>query len=82
MENETSKTDKPCTLHSVKPSYLEFNVNGAGKLRISDTDKWKCGGEYGFSIGVEWGRFGFAGGTMPKEEARKMAKHILSVLGD
>ena len=60
--------------------YTEFNVNGAGTLRISDHNKSRCGGEYGFSLQVSWGKNGFIGGNIPNNEAKKLARHILSVI--
>ena len=51
---------------------LEFDVLGAGKLRITESNDCQCGGKTGFGIGVEWGKYGFAGGMLPNEEALKL----------
>ncbi len=57
-----------------------FNVIGAGTIAISKECKYVCGKEDGFSFGVEWGRYGFAGGVLSKDEARRLAEHILNAL--
>lgn len=57
--------------------YKEFEVAGAGIVRISTDCNSTCGGKTGFSIGVEWGRFGYTGGVMDKEDAIKLAKFIV-----
>ena len=58
---------------------LYFEVLGAGKIGISKSADHCCGGKEGFSIGVEWGKYGFAGGVISKEEAIKLADHILKL---
>ncbi len=60
-----------------EPDFTEFYVPGAGKLQISNDCTHRTGGATGFSIGVEWGRHGFAGGVIDKKEAVKLAQHIL-----
>lgn len=67
-------------MHSYTPNYLHFRVNGAGKIQITEDCQYSCGNEKGFSFGVEWGKHGFAGGVLPKEEARRLAEHILNAL--
>ena len=57
-----------------------FNVEGAGRLQVSKTDHWQCGGNEGFSIGIEWGRYGYAGGVLSRAEAARLVKHIQSYL--
>ena len=54
-----------------------FEVIGAGKIEISKFDGVQCGGKLGFSFGVEWGRHGYTGGLLSREEAIKLAEHIL-----
>ena len=63
----------------IEELYNEYEVVGAGKLRISKENKSRCGGKVGFSFGVEWGQHGFAGGVISNEEAVRLAKHILRV---
>ena len=57
-----------------------FNVPGAGRLQISNECNHRTGGATGFSIGVEWGQHGFAGGVIDKKEAVKLAQHILRTI--
>ncbi len=57
----------------------DFEVIGAGMLRIGNNADCRCGGKTGFSIGVEWGAHGFAGGVLDKSETIKLAKHILRI---
>jgi len=64
----------------MKPEIKEckyFDVIGAGQIQISLSDKWSCGGKEGFSFGVEWGTHGIAGGVLAREDAIKLAEHIL-----
>ncbi len=35
--------------------YVDYEVIGAGNLRISTSCTWQCGNKQGFSFGVEWG---------------------------
>ena len=60
-----------------RPGYSTFSVRGAGMIQISDECNASTGGVTGFSFGVEWGQFGYAAGVLSKEEAIKLAKHIL-----
>ena len=57
--------------------YNHFKVAGAGKIIIGNDNMATCCGIKGFSIGVEWGKYGYAGGVISNEEAIKLAKHIL-----
>jgi len=59
--------------------YIDYDVKGAGNIRISKSADSSCGGVDGFSIGVEWGKFGYVGGVISRDEAIRMAKHILRV---
>lgn len=54
-----------------------FEVVGAGKIEISKFDGVQCGGKLGFSFGVEWGRNEYTGGVLSREEAIRLAEHIL-----
>jgi len=63
--------------HEVNQNYLYFTVNGAGDIRISTHCKYQCALREGFMFGVEWGKHGFVGGLLSKEDAKKLAEHIL-----
>ena len=63
------------------PSYF-FDVPGAGRVCISKSSKHRCGKAVGFSIGCEWGEFGFAGGVMDKQDARLLASHIMDTISE
>lgn len=65
---------KNCDTH--EPS-LYFDVPGAGKIRMSEDCHSACGYVVGFSFGVEWGRYGFCGGVIGRDEAKRMAEFIL-----
>ena len=56
---------------------IDIEVVGAGTFRISKWDGCRCGGKTGYSIGVSWGQHGMAGGVMDREDAIKLALHIL-----
>lgn len=61
-------------------SYHFYDCPGAGLLAIGDLPQASCGGKEGFSISAEWGEYGYIGGVLPKEEAKKLADHIYSML--
>lgn len=61
--------------------YVDYEVIGAGKLRISTSCTWQCGNKQGFSFGVEWGRNGYAGGVISKDDAVMLARHIIRTVG-
>lgn len=54
-----------------------FEVIGAGGLRISNNNKCLCGNEHGFRFEVSWGLHGYAGGVLSNNEAKKLARHII-----
>ena len=58
------------------PKARYFKVNGAGKIEVSESCEFLCGGERGFSFGAEWGKHGYAGGVLHKKEARKLIKFL------
>ncbi len=58
----------------------KFIVDGAGGLVISNSAGSRTGSAIGFSIGVEWGMHGYAGGVIDKKEAVRLAKHILRIV--
>jgi len=62
--------------------YLYFDVLGAGQIEISESANWQCGGKTGFGFGVEWGKHGYAGGVISREEAIKLAEFILNTVGE
>ena len=62
--------------------YNYFEVIGAGQLQISHSANWKCGGKIGFSFGVQWGRNGYTGGIISREEAVLLAEYILNTIED
>lgn len=61
----------------VEFEYIYFNVPGAGKIQISTSTTVRTGGVEGFAFGVEWGRYGYAGGVLSKEESVRLANFIL-----
>lgn len=60
-----------------KENYEYFDVPGAGKIQISKEPTSTTGGVVGFSFGVQWGKYGYAGGVIDKKEAVRLARHIL-----
>lgn len=57
---------------------LYFDVPGAGEICISESCHHYTGKVAGFSFGVEWGLYGFSGGVLGRDEAKRMAEFILS----
>lgn len=68
IENNTNDTEN---------LYEYFEVPGAGKIQISIEPTWSTGAAKGFAFGVQWGKHGYTGGVIDKEEAIKLAKHIM-----
>lgn len=58
----------------------EFEVVGAGSIRVGKTSTAICGGRAGFTLDASWGSNGFSGGVLPQAEARRLAEYILSTL--
>ncbi len=54
-----------------------FDVPGAGLIAISEDCHRTTGKVAGFSFGVEWGVYGFCGGVLGRDEAKKLAEFIL-----
>jgi hypothetical protein len=54
-----------------------FNCPGAGKLAISKHADHGTGENHGFGIGVSWGNSGYVGGVIGREEAKRLANHLL-----
>jgi hypothetical protein len=67
---------------NIKVSEFEkvFPVTGAGEIAISEYALCSCGDSVGFSIGVSWGKYGYSGGVISREEAAKLAYFILEEL--
>lgn len=62
----------------MKIKYVEFEVPGAGVIRMSKDAHCMCGPAVGFLFGVSWGHHGFTGGTLGRDEAKRMAEFMLS----
>jgi hypothetical protein len=56
---------------------IYFEVPGAGDICMSESCHHSTGQVVGFSFGVEWGRHGFCGGVIGRDEAKRMAEFIL-----
>lgn len=56
---------------------IYFEVHGAGDVYMSKSCHHSTGQVVGFSFGVEWGRYGFCGGVIGRDEAKRMAEFIL-----
>lgn len=54
-----------------------FKVAGAGDICIGNSCSDSTGRVVGFSFGVEWGQYGFIGGVLGRDEAKRMAEFIL-----
>lgn len=63
-------------LDTNEPS-IYFDVPGGGKIRMSENGHSVCGKAVGFSFGVEWGRYGYCGGVLGRDEAKRMAEFII-----
>lgn len=56
-----------------------FDVAGGGYIYLTNHAEYYCGNAEGFGIGVTWGRNGEAGGVIDKEDAIRLANHILLI---
>jgi hypothetical protein len=65
-------------LKTIKIEYSTFKVNGAGEIKMGNLLS-TCKNQLGIHIGVSWGKHGFIGGSIPKDEALKMALHIIKM---
>lgn len=54
-----------------------FNVIGAGVIDFGPNAFSRCKGVYGFAFGCSWGRYGYTGGVIGREEALRMANFII-----
>lgn len=59
---------------------VRLRVTGAGELIFGKSINAFCGNSVGFHVGVTWGDHGEAGGVISREEAKKLANHILDAL--
>lgn len=54
-----------------------FTVNGAGYVAIGSNAHNRCGQAIGFGFGVSWGQHGYVGGVIGREQAKRLAAHII-----
>lgn len=54
-----------------------IEVVGGGYIRIAKDSNSQCGWVTGFSFGVSWGRHGFHGGVLSRQEAKLLSDIIL-----
>ena len=76
-ENEIQQKENDDYKKRNNPSSVYFEVPGAGDIRISESCHHGTGGVMGFSFGVEWGKYGYTGGVIGRDEAKRMAEFIL-----
>lgn len=57
-----------------------FDVSGAGQLQFGVNPKAECGEAVGFTVGVSWGKHGFTGGVIDREDAKALADMIYESL--
>ena len=77
FENERIKNDNSNFRERNTPPSVYFEVPGAGDICISESCHHLTGGVIGFSFGVEWGKYGYTGGVLGRDEAKRMAEFIL-----
>lgn len=56
-----------------------YEVAGAGHITITGFPHL-CGGRAGFGFGVSWGEYGYIGGVLGMEEARRLANDLLEII--
>lgn len=65
-----------------KIEYIYFDVSGAGNIKIIKEPHSLCGESCGFSFGVSWGRYGYSGGVLGRDEAKRMAEFMLAKIAE
>lgn len=83
MNNEEKEMEKYIEVNedgSFRLISEQFEVQGAGEIEISKSPFSKTGTAVGFSFGVSWGRHGFCGGVLGRDEARRLANFILETV--
>ena len=63
-----------------KDEYAAFPVAGSGLLLFSNKPLSSCGKARGFSVHDSGSKYGLCGGVMDKEDAKRLAYHILNSL--
>lgn len=58
----------------------DFEVQGAGFLRIGTNANSWCGTAAGFTVGASWSRHFPSGGVMDRDEAKRLADMIYAAL--
>lgn len=78
-ENDRRKRDNDIYRKNASKDgeYIFFEVPGAGNICMSKSCHCSTGKVIGFLFGVEWGRYGFIGGVLGRDEAKRMADFIL-----
>lgn len=77
-EHDRQKKDNNQYRMNASDEYLFFEVPGAGDICISKNCHHSTGEVVGFGFGVEWGRYGFCGGVLGREEAKRLAEFIIT----
>lgn len=77
FEKKRRKSKNEIHRRCLEKDSLFFDVKGAGDIAISESCFHCCGGVVGFAFSVEWGQYGFVGGVIGRDEAKRMAEFIL-----
>lgn len=59
-----------------------FECRGAGNLEFGTNPHCRCGNAVGFHIGVSWGRYGYGGGVIGRDNAKRLAELILQKISE
>lgn len=57
----------------IKNNNIFFNVPSAGKIALGTSPHTLSGSAAGFSFAVSWGKYGYVGGTIGRNEAKRLA---------
>ena len=71
---------KEIDVNSIK--YLEIDISGAGKIKISKNPNWSTGGKTGFSFDTNWGSESpyLSGGVLSISDAQILINYITNGL--
>lgn len=78
-EQHLEEENKVIEAYKQKPEPRRFyKVAGAGEISLSEWPS-SCGNSAGISIGISWGKYGYAGGVLGYGEAKRMAEFLLEM---
>ena len=76
---KTNAKRKPLAV-VVEPIVRQFEVVGAGRIKLGNNAQWQCGDAIGVPFEVSWTKYGMSGGVMDRTEMRKLRDYLNELL--